>query len=294
MQIAECRFQNGGSNLQSLICILQSFHPLPSRESKVYTDSMITHEHRNGIALLRLSHGKANALDLELANALNTTIANLEQDGATRALVVTGDGPMFSAGVDLFRLLDGGAEYVDAFVPALVAAFARLFAYPKPAVAAINGHAIAGGCVLAAACDYRLMANGDGSIGVPELRVGVPFPLVAIEILRFATSTAHLQELVYRGKTYRPDEAYERGLVDEIVDPTALLDQALQVADRLASEPAARFRITKRQLRRPTLERIERLAGETDAAVVAEWKNDATLDAIRRYVAAMKGGGATT
>ena len=97
-----------------------------------------------------------------------------------------------------------------------------------------------------------------------------------------------------RGNTYRPEEAYGRGLIDEIVEPTALLDQALQIADRLASEPAARFRITKRQLRRPTLERIERLAGETDAVVVAEWKSDATLDAIRRYVAAMKGGGATT
>ncbi len=244
---------------------------------------MLHREDRGEITILRLDHGKAHALDLELARALGETITDLEQD-AVRALVLTGTGEIFSAGVDLHRMLDGGAPYARAFVPALIDAFARLFAFPRPAIAAVNGHAIAGGCVLAAACDYRLMADGDGTIGVPELRVGVPFPLIAIEILRFATSTAHLQELVYRGTTYAVSDAYERGLVDEIVPRQSLLERALEVADRLASEPAARFQITKRQLRGPTIASIGRHAEETDAAVVAAWEHPATIAAIRAYV----------
>jgi enoyl-CoA hydratase len=116
------------------------------------------------------------------------------------------------------------------------------------------------------------------------LSVGVPFPLVAIEILRFAASTIHLQELVYLGRTYTVDEAYHRGLIDEIVPPDALVDRACDTAARLASEPAARFEITKRQLRRPTLERIERNSTLTDAAVVAAWQDPETLLAIRAYL----------
>jgi enoyl-CoA hydratase len=245
---------------------------------------MLHHDLRDGILTLRLDHGKANALDRDLLEALSAALARLDDDAAVQAAVLTGTGTIFSAGVDLHRLLDGGAAYTRAFVPLLSATFNRLFACAKPVVAAVNGHAIAGGCVLAAACDYRLMARGPGTIGVPELRVGVPFPLVAIEILRFATSTAHLQELVYQGTTYTTDAAYERGLVDELVGPEAVVDRAREVAQRLAWEPAARFRLTKQQLRAPTMAAIRAHAAETDAAVLAEWERPETLAAIRTYL----------
>lgn len=245
---------------------------------------MLHRDLRDGIAVVRLDHGKAHALDLELTGALRDALSGLEGDPASRAVVLTGTGSIFCAGVDLFRVLDGGPAYVEAFVPVLAETLRRLFAFPRPVVAAVNGHAIAGGCILAAACDYRIMATGDATIGVPELRVGVPFPYVAVEILRFATSTAHLQELVYRGSTYPAERAYELGLVDEAVPADRLLETARAVADRLASEPAARFRITKRQLRRPALERMRRYAPETDAEVLAAWKDPATREAIREYV----------
>jgi enoyl-CoA hydratase len=239
---------------------------------------------RNGVTILRLEHGKAHALDLELARALTERIGELDRDPAARALVLTGTGGIFSAGVDLHRLLAEGPSYAREFVPALADVLRQLFVFSRPAVAAINGHAIAGGCVLAAACDYRLMARGNATIGVPELRVGLPFPLVAVEILRFATSTAHLQELLYHGKTYRVDEASARGLVDEVVAPEALLERACEVAELFAAEPAARFRITKRQLRAPTLASIRHHAPDTEADVVAEWTRPESLAAIRTYL----------
>ena len=250
---------------------------------------MIHREDHSGTAVLRLEHGKAHAIDIELATALRDQLDELEQAAEVRAVVLTGTGSIFSAGVDIVRLLKDGPDYVDEYVPILVDLIAKQFRFPKPLVAAINGHAIAGGCVLAAGCDYRVMARGTGTIGVSELKVGLPFPLVAIEVLRFATSEAHLQELVYRGTTYEVAEAYERGLVDEIVEPDALLQHATTVASQLGSEPSARFRITKRQLRQPTIERMEHLAQETQAEVIAAWKDPASLDSIREYLAGVRG-----
>ena len=248
---------------------------------------MLHTDMQDGILVVRLDHGKAHALDLELSRALAQTTQEIESNADVRAVVLTGTGSIFCAGVDMFRVLDGGSEYVDSFVTSMAETLKSLFQLSRPVVAAINGHAIAGGCVLAAACDYRIMAHGTGTIGVPELSVGMPFPLVAMEILRFATSEAHLQELVYRGRTYPVEEAYERGLVDELIEPDSLQGRALEIAQQLGSEPSARFRITKRQLRGPALELMDR-ARETDAEVRVAWKDPATLDAIRRYVAGMK------
>lgn len=249
---------------------------------------MLHTEHADHLATIRLDHGKAHALDLELMVALRDTVRALGQDDGTRAVLLTGTGAIFSAGVDLYRVVRDGSAYIERFLPLLVDTFRTLFTFPRPLVAAVNGHAIAGGCVLACAADYRVMARGPGTIGVPELRVGVPFPQVAIEILRFATSTAHLQDLVYRGMTYGADEAARRGLVDEVVDADLLSARARDVAVQLASDPPARFRITKRQLRRPALERMETLGPKTDAEVLAAWKDPATLRAISTYLEEMK------
>ena len=248
---------------------------------------MLHRDLQDGVMVLRLDHRKAHALDVELCRAISDAVSEIAASPTVRAVVLTGTGSIFCAGVDMFRVLEGGPGYVDEFVPALDYTMKSLFQLPRPVVAAINGYAIAGGCVLAAACDYRVMARGPGTIGVPELTVGMPFPLVAIEILRFATSDAHLQELVYQGRTYAVDDAYERGLVDELCQPDALQRRALEVARQLGSEPAARFLITKRQLRAPALALMER-SHETDADVRAAWKDPATLAAIRRYVEIMK------
>ncbi|MEJ2240359.1 MAG: enoyl-CoA hydratase/isomerase family protein [Gemmatimonadales bacterium] len=231
-----------------------------------------------------------HALDIQLTQGLGNTIRELEADETVRALVITGTGSIFCAGVDLFRILEGGPDYTDEFFWSLVETLKALFGCPHPLVAAINGHAIAGGCVLAAASDYRIMARGPGKIGVPELRVGMPFPLVAIEILRFATSDAHLQELIYQGKTYAVGEAYERGLLDEVVEPDSLLQRAQEVAANLCSEPSARFRITKRQLRAPSLRQME-YGPDTDSEVLDAWKDPTTVAAIQEYVRLMRNRG---
>src|SRR5215831_4524590 len=132
---------------------------------------MLEISHHADVAVLKIAHGKANALDLELCRHITGRLEELGTS-SVEAVVLTGQGGIFSAGVDLLRALDADAAYLRGFLPTLRKLFDVTFFYPKPVVAAINGHAIAGGCVLACAADQRLMARGPGRIGVTELLVG--------------------------------------------------------------------------------------------------------------------------
>lgn len=231
---------------------------------------MIERETAEGIEILRMAHGKASALDLELCQAIER---ELEASVDASAVVLTGRGTIFSAGVDLPRLLDGGRDYAAAFVAAFESMLRALFLFPRPVIAAANGHAIAGGAILAFACDYRLMCSG--RIGVPEALVGVPFPPAALEICRFAIPTQHLQPMLYLARTVEVDEAKSMGIIDETVLPEQLMPRALAVAKQLGSIPAETFRTTKLQLRAHTS------GGDT----VAMWSSEAAHQRIRDYLA---------
>ena len=244
---------------------------------------MITTESRGHVALVQFAHGKVNAFDPELLGAWIGVLDDLER-ADSRAAVLTGSGKVFSAGVELRRLLDGGREYVEAFLPLLGEALFRTFTFPKPLVAAVNGHAIAGGCLLACACDYRVMAAGAGRIGTPELSVGVPFPTVAMEILRLVLAPHRLQAVVYRGLTCAPDDALASGFVDELAEPDALVDRAVEVAAHLGSLPHASFALTKRVIRQPGRDRVARYAQSLDEEVLAAWLSRPVQDAVRAYV----------
>lgn len=244
---------------------------------------MISKEIRGSVTLLQIEHGKVNALDLELLSRLGQEFEQVEES-STRAVVLTGAGPSFSAGVDLFRLINGGRDYLNAFLPALTSALLKLFTFPKPVVAAVNGHAIAGGCVLVCACDYRLMVEGDGKIGVPELLVGVPFPALPLEILRFAVPQPNFQELVYTGRTLTPENALHHGLIEQVVKPEELLNRACDVAERFAAIPRKSFRLTKRLMRQPTLERYEKFKHSFDAEAAEIWASHEIHQTIRGYL----------
>lgn len=235
----------------------------------------------DGIDVIRLEHGKAHALDLELTGGLRAALADAARGSG--ALILTGTGSIFSAGVDLFRVAEGGRDYIERFLPALNDVFLDLFTLPRPVVAAINGHAIAGGCILACACDYRVLAAGSARIGLPELNVGVPFPASAVELLRSVVGSARLPELLYFGRTYEPAAAEQHGLVDAVVAPDALMARAVEAARELAARPPDSFGLTKRFLRAPAAERIRAADSELPQLIDA-WTSDRTLSAIRAYL----------
>jgi enoyl-CoA hydratase len=233
--------------------------------------------------VLRLAHGKANALDTPLMVELTDALHEVEQSDAG-AVVLTGQGSMFSAGVDLLQLLNGGRQYAAEFLPRMCEGFRALYEFPKPAVAAVNGHAIAGGMILSSACDYRVMARG-ARIGIPELRVGVPFPLVALEIVRSALSPERAQQAILFGRVLEADAARDAGYVHEVLDTGEVLARAVARAEELAASPGGSFRKAKLDLRRPTIELLDRAEAASDAHLVDAWSSPVVTEAIRSYVA---------
>jgi enoyl-CoA hydratase len=243
---------------------------------------MIERKDADGIRVLKLAHGKVNAMDIELGDAI---VAEMQaaMDPSVKAVIVTGSGASFSAGVDLFRILKDGPEYGRRFLPVLDEFLRAALTLPKPMIAAINGHAIAGGCILAATCDHRIMIEGNGRIGIPELAVGVPFPALPLQIMSARVADGPLRDLVFSGRTVQVDEAKTMGLIDEKCPNGMLLDRAHEVAVKLAAIPAGAFALTKESFYSPILERTRQLA-DTNARVSEAWLQPHTYDTIRAYL----------
>ena len=240
---------------------------------------MLEREEHGKVTVLRMAHGKASAFDTEFLIALRRAVEEVKSSDA-RALVLTGTGKIFSAGVDLRRILEG-RSYIESFLPALDQFLWSLADFDKPLVAAINGHAIAGGCVVACAADRRICASEGITMGAPELTVGVPFPPSAFEWLRCAVPAHVLREVTLMGTIYQPGQALERGLVDELVERDRVLERALEVAQRMAEIPAASFRMTKAQVWAPYKDRAEADQGRT---LIDTWSSEEVQSQIAQYV----------
>ena len=233
------------------------------------TDTALGVTRVGSVATVELTRGKVNAIDAEVLDELRRTLEGLERDGDVRAVVLTGAGRVFSAGVDLRRVVDSDAAYAELLVTGLRSALEALFFFPKPTVAAVNGAAVAGGCILACACDRRLIVPG-ARIGASELSVGVPFPVAALEILRHACGSRS-EDLIFTGRLLDASGALTAGMVHEVCPAEELLERAQVVATELGALAPVAYRLAKEQLRRPTFERMQRDAAVVDPTVISEW-----------------------
>lgn len=243
---------------------------------------MIERKDSDGIRVLKLAHGKVSAIDTELCEALTLEL-KAAAEPSVKAVILTGSGSSFSAGVDLFRVIKDGPAYGRRFLPVLDEFLRAMLTFPKPLVAAVNGHAIAGGCIVAAACDHRIMTEGSGRIGIPELAVGVPFPALPLQIMAARVPDGALRDLVFTGRTVQIDEARALGLIDEKCPAGMLMDRATEVARTLAAIPPGAFALTKEMFYAPILSRTQQLA-DVNARVVEAWMQPHTYDTIRAYL----------
>jgi enoyl-CoA hydratase len=238
-------------------------------------------ETADGVTIVRFDSAPVNALDLDLLEFIIASMGSVQGP-----VVLTGGGRAFSAGVDLRALIDGGTGYAERFVIALSKAFRAIFDHPAPVVAAVNGHAIAGGCVLAMCADVRLMSGG--TIGLTELAVGVPFPVAALEICRYSMGISAARAAL-QAKTIDADTALARGWLDAVVAKDDLLPQALATARELGQYSPAAYAATKKQLHKPVRAAINDGAA-ADADVRASWISEQTRDRIAGFLDSLARG----
>jgi len=188
----------------------------------------------DAVQVLRLEGGKANAMDVALLDTIERLIDDLERAPA-RAAVLTGYERFFSAGLAVPRLIDLDRPAMRAFIDRFARAMMRVLACEKPLVAAINGHAIAGGCVLALMCDERICIDDGAKIGLNETQLGIGLPAIVIEPLRAAVPPASLAPIALEGRLFSPREAHALGLVHELAPEAS---QTARAAQALRDESA--------------------------------------------------------
>jgi enoyl-CoA hydratase len=217
------------------------------------------------IATVRLNRPPANPIDLDLALAIGDAVEPLASDPAVGAVVLTGTGACFSAGLDL--------KAVPAYKPdelrrmiLTINRFCRIvYAFPKPLVTAVDGHAIGGGLVIALTGDYRIVTANECKLGFAEGRAGIPFPAGPMEIVKAELRPDVARRLALTCRNIGPEEALRCGLFDEIAEPERLLDRAREIARELAALPQAAYSVIKYQLRAAPIARMtEIVAGQSD------------------------------
>ena len=222
-----------------------------------------------GVRLLTLDRPPANAEDESLLGDLIAALDAARADDGVRAVVLTGAGAFFSGGFDLAaprRTDDAARRLRDLFRDAHL----RLLTLPKPTVAMVNGHAIAGGLVLALACDYRLGLDASYRVGLNEVAIGASFPRVAFEIVRLRLPHARASELLLGAALYPASQAVRLGLVDELLPADSFTGTVLRRAARLGAFPREAYAHTKAALLAETVARVTAetpAEAETGAAV---------------------------
>jgi enoyl-CoA hydratase len=244
---------------------------------------MFNISHLGRVAVVEMAYGKVNAMDLKFCRGLSETLLGLERNGSTSAVVLTSGVAIFSPGLDLKRIVREGSDYLSQSIESLDRCLRGLCLFSKPLVAAINGHAVAGGCAMALACDYRILGE-QATIGMPESRLGVPFPAIAIEVIRGCVSPSTARSMLQLGKTFVGEAAIQVGLVDEVISNHRVLDQATAKAAEFAQLPPEVFVMTKRQLQMPTMLMLEESERKFGRQVRKIWSSDTLRESIEEFV----------
>jgi enoyl-CoA hydratase len=224
---------------------------------------------QDGIRVLSLVRPPVNAIDLGLVRALGDRLVEAAGPGACRGLVLTGGEVIFSAGIDVKSVPHYDAPTRQDMVRAINRTILALYGLDKPTVAAIGGHALGGGLVLALACDFRLAAAGDYHLGLTEVTAGIPFPAGPMTVVLAELDHCAARSLVLSGDVIEPTAPSAAAFIDEVVEPGRLRDAAVARAASLAA--ASAYATVKRQLKGEALRRLERIVAEDDDPLLRAW-----------------------
>jgi enoyl-CoA hydratase len=229
-----------------------------------------TDDRDGGVRVLTLNRPPANAIDESLMSDLDAAVDAAAADEAVRAVVLRGEGAFFSAGFDFAAprrddqvAHDMYARYREAHL--------KLLTLPKPTVAMVNGHAIAGGLVLVLACDYRLGVEGDYRVGLNEVAVGASFPRAAFEIVRLRLPQARASELILGAALYPASQSLRLGIVEEILAGDKFEETVLRRAARLGAFPREAYAHGKAALVAEAVARIKSETPEEALQTMSVW-----------------------
>ncbi len=241
----------------------------------------VTIEKRDTVAVATMQRGKVNAFESAAVDDMAVSFEKLARDDSVGAVVLTGNGKFFSFGFDVPELLTYDRETLHDYLTRFTQLMTMLYLFPRPLVAAINGHTTAGGCMLATIADYRVMAAEGARISLNEINIGVPVFAGPTAILAAVVGRRNAEVVLNIGRMYTPNEALTIGLVDTLVPADSVLETAVRVAAEYAERNRAAFAQTKRLLREPVAAGYAPLETKSIDEFVEIWFSEQTQAQLR-------------
>jgi enoyl-CoA hydratase len=241
-------------------------------------------ERQGPLAILRLDKERGNAIDEALTEALTGAVLELGQDDDVRGVLLASAHPkIFCPGLDLVSLGDYDAAAFARFMALFAKMVSTLFRIGKPVVAALGGHAVAGGCILALTADYRLLKRG-ASIGMNEIQIGVPLPWSVSVLMRATLPPTSWTEVALFGSNFKDEEAVRLGLAHAVAEAEGFEAEALDRLSRLAEKDSRAFAATKCSLREGFLSAMTAQESSRANEFLAAWFSPETQERRRKIV----------
>lgn len=228
------------------------------------------------IATVMINRPKVNAINEPLAEELLDCFQDLAKNSQVKAIIITGEGKFFSFGLDIPEFLTYPRESFIRFTTKFARLYTNMFLHPKPIIAALSGHTIAGGCMIATACDTRIMVSGKPRISMNEINFGSSLFPGSVEMLKYWVGHKNAETVAFTGAMYSAEEAKAIGLVDLVVPPDALADHALSVARQFALRYGPAFESIKALLRREVGDLMKRKDELYGPDMVDIWYSETT------------------
>lgn len=242
------------------------------------TRELVRHMDDRGVHRVVMNDG-ANALDVPLMVALRECFEQLRADGSRPVMLASSHPNLFCPGWDLKELAGADRRGVGDVLDAFNAMILEVFSYPGPTAAAITGHAVAGGCLLAMACDLRVMASGRPRLGFAELNLGVPVPAASLRMLQSRLAVGAIDETVLAGEGSSAERAHHLGMVHRVVSAEKVVLTADRELRKLGSKPGRAYAATKAFLLSDTWRRMAPNPAE-DQVFLDCWFDAVTQDRI--------------
>ncbi len=200
----------------------------------------------DGVAKISLDNGKANAISLEVATDLISALDKAKEEA--KAVLICGNPGIFSAGFDL-KVIAQGMDAAQAMLNQGMLMTEKIYSHPQPVITACEGHAVGMGVFIMLAADYRVGAAGEFAIRLPETAIGMPFTTILKVIAKTHISPTHHARAIVQSRPYSPEQAAEIGMLDEVVEPDKVIDQAMLRAKELIELPADQYATNKLYMR---------------------------------------------
>jgi enoyl-CoA hydratase/carnithine racemase len=240
-------------------------------------------EYHDAVALLKLNRGVTNALNLQMIEELSEGLQQIKSNPQVKGIVLTSTNTkFFCIGYDLTELYNISRNDFTVFYKAFNRFCLDLYTVPKPTVAAVTGHAIAGGCALTLCCDYRYIAEGRKLMGFNVVKIGIPVPYVVNCLLLNLVGYRKTRDIAESGEFFEPEQLLEMGMVDEIVPENEVIEKAREKVTALGTLPEKAYAVTKLNRIEQVKHKITEHLEEKENYFIECWSSPETQKLIKK------------